>query len=454
MNVRASAGSTSILGTQPTGAAGTTVSGPVVATLSGTSYTWFNVDFDSGTDGWVASIGLDRAYSVTPSAGTGGSVSPSATQTVKGGATKSFTVSPNSGYTRNSMVGGTCPLGSWSSNTWTTGAINANCTVSFSFLALLSAPSLSSPTSGATGISTTPTFSWSSVTGANRYWLTVATTSSALPTNPSVTSCPSCVITGSTGGTSHTLPATFSYPSPGTSVALSPGTTHYWRVQGWNSNGAQGNFSSIRSFTTASPTTYTVTPSAGAGGTVSPSTAQSVSAGAMMSFTVTPNSGYTRNSAVGGTCPQGSWSSNTWTTGAINANCTVSFSFTATTTADDHGNSTATATVVAAISSTAGRIEVAGDNDYFRINLTSGGTLTVATSGSTDTYGYLLDSGGNQLQADDDSAAPNFSISRSVSAGTYYVRVRHYSTTGTGAYTLVSTFSGAGVITVPTILVK
>src|SRR3989338_6615191 len=51
-----------------------------------------------------------------------------------------------------------------------------------SAFALLSAPTLSSPSNEATGISTTPTFSWSSVSGANKYWLMVATNSSVFPT--------------------------------------------------------------------------------------------------------------------------------------------------------------------------------------------------------------------------------------------------------------------------------
>ena len=105
---------------------------------------------------------------------------------------------------------------------------------------------------------------------------------------------------------------------------------------------------------------------------------------------------------------------------------------------DDHGNSIGTATVIAANSRTAGNIEVEGDNDFFRINVTSSGTLTVNTTGATDTYGYLLDSNGQELTHNDDSARPNFRISRSVSAGTYYVRVKHFSSGGRGTYTLVS----------------
>lgn len=119
---------------------------------------------------------------------------------------------------------------------------------SAAFGQLLSAPTLFSPANGATGVSTTPTFSWSSVPGANRYWLMVATSSSSLPTNPAATSCPGCVITGSTDVTSHTLPDPFLF---GTSGTLSPNTTYFWQVQAWNANGTDGNDSQVFSFTTA-----------------------------------------------------------------------------------------------------------------------------------------------------------------------------------------------------------
>ena len=82
-------------------------------------------------------------------------------------------------------------------------------------------------------------------------------------------------------------------------------------------------------------------------------------------------------------------------------------------------------------------IDYAGDEDVFRITVPSSGTLTVYTTGITDTYGYLLDSSGNQLASNDDGGqSTNFSFSYSVSAGTFYVRVRHYSPTGTGSYTI------------------
>jgi hypothetical protein len=60
---------------------------------------------------------------------------------------------------------------------------------------------------------------------------------------------------------------------------------------------------------------------------VSPDIPQAVNPGGALSFTVLTNSGYIREPVVGGSCPQGSWSGDVWTTGAINANCTVNFSF-------------------------------------------------------------------------------------------------------------------------------
>lgn len=74
----------------------------------------------------------------------------------------------------------------------------------------------------------------------------------------------------------------------------------------------------------ASSSTYTVTPSAGPNGSISPNTAQTVASGATMQFTVTPNSGYT--ASVGGTCG-GSLAGTTYTTAAVAADCTVSATF-------------------------------------------------------------------------------------------------------------------------------
>lgn len=118
---------------------------------------------------------------------------------------------------------------------------------------------------------------------------------------------------------------------------------------------------------------------------------------------------------------------------------------------DDHGNSMGSATVVAQNSSTPGNIQTAGDSDYFRINITANGVLLVGTTGSTDTIGYLLNSGGVELASDDDGAGStgsNFQIGYSVTPGTYYVRVQHFSPTGTGAYVFFSSFASSPIVNV------
>ncbi|MDQ5893326.1 MAG: hypothetical protein QG640_338, partial [Patescibacteria group bacterium] len=58
VNVRQTAAGT-LLGTQSTTVSGTTLAGPVTATLNGTSYQWWNINFTSGVDGWVGQDGLD-----------------------------------------------------------------------------------------------------------------------------------------------------------------------------------------------------------------------------------------------------------------------------------------------------------------------------------------------------------------------------------------------------------
>ena len=63
-NVRQTPAGT-VLGTQSTGAIGTVTGGPTNADLSGTTYTWYDIDFDTGVDGWVASTGLTNIVPAT-----------------------------------------------------------------------------------------------------------------------------------------------------------------------------------------------------------------------------------------------------------------------------------------------------------------------------------------------------------------------------------------------------
>ena len=79
----------------------------------------------------------------------------------------------------------------------------------------------------------------------------------------------------------------------------------------------------------------------------------------------------------------------------------------------------------------------AGDSDYFRVTVSNAGTLVASTTGSTNTYGSIEDNLGNVLNGDDDDGeGRNFRVSAAVEPGTYYIRVRGFDASSTGAYTL------------------
>jgi hypothetical protein len=70
--------------------------------------------------------------SVTISGDGNESISATGTQTVTYGAAEIVTVTANANYSLNTIVGGTCPSGTWSGVNYTTGAITESCTLIFS----------------------------------------------------------------------------------------------------------------------------------------------------------------------------------------------------------------------------------------------------------------------------------------------------------------------------------
>ena len=138
----------------------------------------------------------------------------------------------------------------------------------------------------------------------------------------------------------------------------------------------------------------------------------------------------------------------TCSNGSTGVGCVVSDSIVAVAASDDHGNVAGSATSIQPNSTTAGTIGVGGDVDWFRIVIPSGGTLVLRTTGTTDTYGELFAADGVTSVAfndNDPAGGLNFYISYNFSAATtVFLRIRHSnSTTGTGAYTLVSTFTSS-----------
>lgn len=86
-----------------------------------------------------------------------------------------------------------------------------------------------------------------------------------------------------------------------------------------------------------------------------------------------------------------------------------------------------------------GNIAAANESDVYSFTANQIATYTIATSGNTDTF-LILNGPDNQnafISEDDDSGpGTNSQIVRVLTPGMYYVRVRHYSPNGTGAYGL------------------
>ncbi len=103
---------------------------------------------------------------------------------------------------------------------------------------------------------------------------------------------------------------------------------------------------------------------------------------------------------------------------------------------DDHGDIFSEATQVSLGDSIAGSLST-GDTDYFRVTMSSSGVLVAHTTGSTDTYGSILDGSGSVLAIDDEGGeGSNFLVVASVSSDTYYIEIRGYESSAIGDYTL------------------
>ncbi len=267
-NITANAGyslSSAVGGTCPAG------------TWSGSIYTTGSIVADCAVSFSASAI----VYTVTP-LGSNVAINPGFIQSVFVGAKQAFTVTANAGYSLSSAVGGSCPAGSWSGSVYTTGAITANCSVSFS-----ASPILYTVTPSGANVVISPSSPQSVASGAKPAFTVNANAGFTLSSAVGGT-CPA----GSWSGSVYTTGAI----TANCSVSFS-----------------------------ASPILYTVTPS-GSNVVFSPNSPQTVSSGAKQAFTVSANAGFTLSSAVGGTCPTGSWSGSIYTTGAITANCSVSFS--------------------------------------------------------------------------------------------------------------------------------
>lgn len=105
---------------------------------------------------------------------------------------------------------------------------------------------------------------------------------------------------------------------------------------------------------------------------------------------------------------------------------------------DDHGDTQDTATPIGA-GTHAGTLD-AGDVDWFRLTVPVGHSVSVTSSGSTDTYGHLHDASGAEVASNDDGGeGRNFLLEFQATTGTWFLRVRGYSGSTNGPYQVVVT---------------
>ncbi|MCX8130803.1 MAG: hypothetical protein N3I35_11965, partial [Clostridia bacterium] len=106
---------------------------------------------------------------------------------------------------------------------------------------------------------------------------------------------------------------------------------------------------------------------------------------------------------------------------------------------DDYGNSFASAVEIQVDNEVQGNIEIAGDTDFIKVTPAAAGMYIIQSKGTTNVRGFLYDNLEKTLALDDNSGTGNnFYIACPLAANvTYYIKVNHYSGTGTGSYSVI-----------------
>lgn len=283
-------------------------------------------------------------YTVKTSASAGGTISPTPSTSVSHGERATFTVTPAVGYAISSVTG--CGV-TGSGNTYTTGAITADCQVAAVFYRLTY--TVNSATDGGGSISPTPTkvvFHGDTATftvtpGYRKEVLNIKgcdgqRTGNSYTTGPITTACgvvATFKVQLSSGTDGHgTITPAFADVQYGktTTFTVTPHTGYTASVAGCNGtlSGTTYTTGPVTAYCHAQATfsrkSYTVTSTASAGGSISPKPSTLVLHGNRATFTVTPAVGYAISSVTG--C-DGTLSGNTYTTGPITADCKVSAVF-------------------------------------------------------------------------------------------------------------------------------
>lgn len=321
---------------------GFTVAGvmPVGCTgaLSGNTYVTAPITAHCAITASFAAVVAVDMFTVSASAGAGGSITPGSVNVTQG-ASAVLSVTPDAGFRIASVTASGCS-GTLVGTTYTTGPITAPCAVAASFAAMVAADTFTVTANAGAGGSIAPG-SVGVVAGA--------TTSLTVTANTGFT-ISSVTPTGCTG----TL--------VGNIYTTDPITAHCIVVASFVAN------------------TYTVTASAGAGGSITPASA-SVTHGASAVFTVTPESGFSVASVSASGC-SGTLAGSAYTTGPVSADCAVTANFAVTSTSSVVAKVATGGSHTCALTS-AGAVQCWGDNFYGELGngSTSNSNIPVTVAG-------------------------------------------------------------------------
>ena len=325
-----------------------------------TSYTFSNVQANHTIS--AAFQAVTTTFTITASAGTWGSITPSGTVTVNQGANQSFAITPSSGYTVSSVTVDGANQGAI--NSYTFSNVQANHTISATF-----------QSSGGGCVTATTSNGWQNASMASETGTFTATfdaTPSASPTNSTIglsngaqtayASFACLARFNPTGqidaynGTAYAAASTINYsagvsyhfrlvvniaaqtystyvtPAGGSELTvglnyafrIADTTLNYWGVY-VNSTGSGTDTVCNFAPSGGGGITYTVTASAGSGGSISPNGAVTVNQGASQSFTISANSGFNVLSVTVDGVNQGAI--NSYTFSNVQANHTINATF-------------------------------------------------------------------------------------------------------------------------------
>ena len=288
------------------------------------SHTFANVQADHT----IAATCRLKEFEITPTAGPGGTITPSTPQTVLYGGSKKFDFIPNIGYVIDTVtVDGVSNPAAAAAGSYTFTAVKANHAISVTFKVAAFEIKVTAAPHGTITPGTTTVYYGGSAT----FTITPDTGYSIVDVLVDGVSNPAAVTAGSYTFTNvtanHTITAVFTTatfvitPTAGAGGTITPGAQQIVNyggsatftiapntghrildvlVDGVSNPAAvtAGSYTFTNVMTnhaieaTFSILTYTIAPSAGAGGTITPSTTQTVNYDGSATFTITPDTGY------------------------------------------------------------------------------------------------------------------------------------------------------------------